>query len=176
MHGSTIGEYLEPCGAGSSYVIYPTSNFQMTHTVHKVNVPTPTFMRAPGEAPGTFALECAMDELSEALKMDPLQLRLNNYADTHPRRGSLGQLIIFERHTSWGGEIRLESENADAPQHEIGRGKTHGLGHGTATYPARKFPGTARIRIMADPDGGFAPSEPQRLRILAPERIRSACR
>ncbi len=43
-------------------------------------------MRAPGESPGNYALECAMDELSYQLKMDPLELRLRNYADQDPEK------------------------------------------------------------------------------------------
>ena len=54
MHGSTVGDYIEPCGTGSSYVVYDTPNLQLTHTIRSVNVATPTFMRAPGETPGTL--------------------------------------------------------------------------------------------------------------------------
>ncbi|WP_308205940.1 molybdopterin cofactor-binding domain-containing protein, partial [Mycolicibacterium gadium] len=43
--------------------------------------PTPCFMRGPGEAPGLFALESAMDELAVDLGMDPLELRIRNHAD-----------------------------------------------------------------------------------------------
>ena len=58
--------------------------------------PTPTFMRAPGEATGTFALESAMDELAYALEMDPLELRLRNYAETDPR----GEQAVLEQGTA----------------------------------------------------------------------------
>ena len=49
---------------------------------------TPTFMRGPGEASGMFAMECAMDELAERLGLDPLELRLRNYADADPVSGN----------------------------------------------------------------------------------------
>lgn len=50
----------------------------------RTNTPAPVSMRAPAEAQGNFALESAMDELASALGMDPLELRLRNYADVHP--------------------------------------------------------------------------------------------
>src|SRR5215203_2011815 len=48
---------------------------------------TPTWMRAPGAVSGMFALECAMDELAYELKIDPLELRLINYAEFDPESG-----------------------------------------------------------------------------------------
>ena len=64
--------------------MYESPAIRVEETVYPVNVATPTFMRAPGECPGTYALECAMDELAIALKMDPVALRLANHADKHP--------------------------------------------------------------------------------------------
>src|SRR5438477_10169494 len=68
---STVGEYIESCGPRSTGVMYNSPVIRVQETVYPVNVATPTFMRAPGECPGTYALECAMDELAYALKMDP---------------------------------------------------------------------------------------------------------
>src|SRR5438045_6497894 len=59
-------------------------NVSTTHRLVPLNVGTPTYTRAPGVAPGTYALEVAMDELAYQLKMDPLQLRLVNYTDVDP--------------------------------------------------------------------------------------------
>ena len=53
----------------------------------RLNIPSPASMRAPGEAQGNFALESAVDELSYALGIDPLELRLRNYAEAHPQSG-----------------------------------------------------------------------------------------
>ena len=53
----------------------------------RLNIPCPGSMRAPGEAEGNFALECAMDELAYELKMDPLELRLHGDAEVHPQSG-----------------------------------------------------------------------------------------
>ena len=53
----------------------------------RLNVACPTWMRGPGEAPGVFALECALDELACELGLDPVELRLRNYAEVHPQTG-----------------------------------------------------------------------------------------
>ncbi len=81
---SPVGEYVESAGARSTGVLYASPAITVEETIFPVNVGTPTFMRAPGECPGTYALECAMDELAAELKMDPIALRLANHADTHP--------------------------------------------------------------------------------------------
>ena len=46
-----------------------------------------TFMRAPGEAVGTFALECAIDELAAELGIDPIELRIRNEPEKDPTQG-----------------------------------------------------------------------------------------
>jgi xanthine dehydrogenase YagR molybdenum-binding subunit len=66
---------------GWSGALYKCANTRYSHELAKLDVPTPCDMRAPGAATGMVALECAMDELAVALKMDPLQLRLRNYSD-----------------------------------------------------------------------------------------------
>jgi CO/xanthine dehydrogenase Mo-binding subunit len=85
---------VETCGLGSTNVLYDAPAIEFDHVVHTVNVSQPSFMRAPGECPGTYALECAMDELAYALKMDPLELRLVNNSPNHPIKGIRGQRSI----------------------------------------------------------------------------------
>ncbi|HEY2713326.1 MAG TPA: molybdopterin cofactor-binding domain-containing protein [Chthoniobacterales bacterium] len=84
---SPVGEWTESCGGRSTGVMYASPNIKVEEYVYPVNVSTPNFMRAPGECPGTYALECAMDELAVALQMDPVELRLTNHADTQPIKG-----------------------------------------------------------------------------------------
>src|SRR5947207_6050759 len=81
---SPVGDNVETCGARSTGVMYESPAIQVDETLYKINVASTTFMRAPGECPGTYALECAMDEMSVALKMDPVQFRLANHAKNHP--------------------------------------------------------------------------------------------
>jgi xanthine dehydrogenase YagR molybdenum-binding subunit len=66
---------------GWSGALYKCANTRYSHKLAKLDLATPSDMRAPGAATGVYALECAMDELAVVLKMDPVQLRLRNYSD-----------------------------------------------------------------------------------------------
>ena len=64
-----------------SGALYKAANTRYAHRLARLDVPTPCDMRAPGAASGVYALECAMDELAVALRLDPLELRFRNYSD-----------------------------------------------------------------------------------------------
>jgi xanthine dehydrogenase YagR molybdenum-binding subunit len=66
---------------GWSGALYKCANTKYSHKLAKLDLATPCDMRGPGATTGVYALECAMDELAVALKMDPLELRLRNYSD-----------------------------------------------------------------------------------------------
>jgi CO/xanthine dehydrogenase Mo-binding subunit len=68
-------------------VLYDCPNLSGRTRQVRLNVACPTWMRGPGEAPGVFALECALDELAWQLGLDPVELRLRNYAEIHPQTG-----------------------------------------------------------------------------------------
>jgi xanthine dehydrogenase YagR molybdenum-binding subunit len=70
-----------------SRIMYACPNVVTHYSVYPFNVSTPTWMRGPGETTGAYALECALDELSYKLNMDPIDLRLKNYAETDPDSG-----------------------------------------------------------------------------------------
>jgi xanthine dehydrogenase YagR molybdenum-binding subunit len=72
---------------GWGEVLYRSETSRATHRLARLDVPTPSDMRAPGAATGVYALECAMDELAVALKMDPLELRLRCYSDRDQDKG-----------------------------------------------------------------------------------------
>jgi xanthine dehydrogenase YagR molybdenum-binding subunit len=61
--------------------LYKSANAKYVHKLTRLDVPTPADMRAPGATTGVYALECAMDELAVALKIDPMELRLRCYSD-----------------------------------------------------------------------------------------------
>jgi xanthine dehydrogenase YagR molybdenum-binding subunit len=65
-----------------SALLYKSANAKYEHKLARLDVPTPCDMRAPGAATGVYALECAMDELAVALKLDPVELRLRCYSDS----------------------------------------------------------------------------------------------
>ena len=85
-HTSMFDEFVEPCGLMTE-MMYSCPNVEVSHRIVRVNVGTPTFTRAPGEASGSFALESAMDELAYELKIDPIQLRERNHADYDEHEG-----------------------------------------------------------------------------------------
>ncbi|MER7444225.1 xanthine dehydrogenase family protein molybdopterin-binding subunit [Micromonospora avicenniae] len=83
---SPFDDWAEP-SLQSAAVAYLNPNYEGVYHLVRGNTITPTFMRAPGEASGMFALECAMDELAERVGIDPLELRMRNYSDTDPESG-----------------------------------------------------------------------------------------
>ncbi|MER5883385.1 xanthine dehydrogenase family protein molybdopterin-binding subunit [Streptomyces sp. NPDC001941] len=83
---STVKEFVE-AAAGYARTMYDAPGHRTTNNVVALNVPTPTFMRAPGEAPGSFAVECALDELAELTGIDPIELRARNEPAVGPVSG-----------------------------------------------------------------------------------------
>jgi xanthine dehydrogenase YagR molybdenum-binding subunit len=79
--------FFEPVALAST-MLYAGANRLMTHRMVALDLPESASMRAPGEAVGMLALECAMDELAESLGMDPVQLRLINEPDKNPEDGT----------------------------------------------------------------------------------------
>ena len=82
---SFIDDFPELCG-GITRMLYDSDSLQTTQRMATLNLGAPTFMRAPGESTGSFALESALDELAYALQIDPIQLRLQNYAERDPAK------------------------------------------------------------------------------------------
>lgn len=110
-----------------------------------------TFMRAPGEAVGTFALECAMDELAEKLGIDPIELRLRN----EPEKDPISGLPFSARHIdqAWrdGAERFGWSARNPMPRMQQEGEWLVGMGCATATYPYYRMPGgAARITLSRD--------------------------
>jgi xanthine dehydrogenase YagR molybdenum-binding subunit len=154
MQGSFVGDYVESCGNASTQMLYDIPNFSMTHAVHRLNLATPTFMRAPGENPGLFALESAMDELAAAAGIDPLQLRLINFAEKNPETKlpwSSNQLR--ECYRIGADRFGWAKRNPTPGSMRSPDGRLIGYGMATATYPAHEFPATASIRLMVDNTG-----------------------
>src|SRR5204863_6444641 len=76
---SRYDDFAEPSAVQTRH-LYSCPNVVTSHKLVRIDIPTPTFQRAPGEATGTYALESAMDELAIALKLDPVELRIRNHA------------------------------------------------------------------------------------------------
>jgi xanthine dehydrogenase YagR molybdenum-binding subunit len=83
---STHAEYSDSTAVYSRF-LYACPNVTTTHRLIRTNEPQPVPMRAPGTAPGTFALESAFDEAAEQLGIDPIELRVRNFADHDQESG-----------------------------------------------------------------------------------------
>ena len=146
---SFMEDWLESC-ALVTRMLYAVPNQQTSHRLLKLNVGTPTFMRAPGEASGSFALECAMDELAYKLEMDPVALRLRNYADTDPGKGlPFSSKSLRECYRDAAERFGWAHRNP-APRSMRADGRLVGMGMATTTYPANRSAASALARILPD--------------------------
>jgi len=140
--------FVEQTSHATSKEWYRTPNLALSQKVVPLNIPRTTFMRAPGEAPGSFALESAMDELAAALGVDPVELRMRNLA-----AGPVGSDL------QWSSSYLEDCYRIGAERFGwSGRGATGradgdwlvGTGMATAMFPALRFPATAEITLRAD--------------------------
>ncbi|MET7698254.1 xanthine dehydrogenase family protein molybdopterin-binding subunit [Streptomyces sp. NPDC005485] len=146
---STVHEFIEP-SAGVARTMYDADAHHTSNQVVRLDVPTPTWMRAPGEAPGSFALEAALDELAEKCGIDPIELRARN----EPERGPISGLPFSGRNL-----LACFREGADRfgwadrdPRPGLRREGRWLLGTGTAaaSFPAGAAPSTAAVTAEAD--------------------------
>lgn len=131
-------------------MLYACPNFEATTKLAKANVMTPTWMRAPGEAPGSFALESSLDDLAYQLGIDPVQIRLLNHADKDPSTGKPWSSKSLKQCYQRGAELFGWSKRN--PKNGLTRDGKYlvGWGMATATYPVHSSQGNARVRLYAD--------------------------
>jgi xanthine dehydrogenase YagR molybdenum-binding subunit len=146
---SRFDEFAEP-SAMPSRMLYACDNIRTTHRLVRLDLATPTFMRAPGESTGSYALESAMDELAYALDVDPLKLRLDNYADMDPDDGkpwSSKELRACYKQAAdkFGWSKRQKQPRSMRDGHWL-----VGMGIATATYPAHQRESSAIARLKPD--------------------------
>ncbi|MEE1804029.1 xanthine dehydrogenase family protein molybdopterin-binding subunit [Streptomyces sp. JV176] len=146
---STVHEFIEP-SAGVARVMYDADAHHTANRVVRLDVPSPTWMRAPGEAPGSYALEAALDELAEKCGVDPIDLRLRNEPDKGPVSGlpfgSRNLVACFQE-----GARRFGWADRD-PRPGLRRDGRWLLGTGTAaaSFGAGAAPSTAAVTAEAD--------------------------
>lgn len=147
--------FVEPA-SHSTKEYYAAQNLALSQKMVPLHIPPTTFMRAPGEAPGSFALESAMDELAVALNMDPIELRMRNDS-TAP----LGKDLL------WSGKHLDECFRVGAARfgwaERTPHGRTDGdwlvgLGVATAMFPALRFPASVRVTLRDDDTAEVATS------------------
>jgi xanthine dehydrogenase YagR molybdenum-binding subunit len=148
---STHAEYAD-CTANVSRWLYACPNVATRHRIVPTNEPHPAPMRAPGVAPGLFALESALDEAAWRLGIDPVELRVRNFADRDQQNGrpwssnSLRECYsIAAERFGWAAR-RAEGQGSD------GRWRL-GWGMASCCYPAHRA--NCRARLILSPDGGL---------------------
>lgn len=146
---STVFEFAEQTTEGTRH-LYDAGAKLTTHRLAALDVPTPRWMRAPGEAPGIFALESAMDELAVAAGIDPVELRIRNDTQHDPETGapfSSRHLVQCLRR----GAERFGWDGRD-PRPAVRRDGRWLVGTGVAcaTYPVYQAPSSARARRCHD--------------------------
>jgi xanthine dehydrogenase YagR molybdenum-binding subunit len=146
---STYDEFMEACGLPARMLYASRANLT-THRLVRSTIATPSYARAPGWAPGTFALECALDELAWALDMDPVALRLRNYAAEDPETGRpWSSNALRECYRIGAGRFGWHRR---APQPGAWRDGVCRVGWGmaTAVYPTHRSEASALARLHDD--------------------------
>lgn len=149
---ATVMEFAEQ-SALVSRVMYAAPHRRTTHRLARLDVPIPSWMRAPGECPGSFALESAMDELAVAAGVDPVELRIRNEPPVDPETGapfSSRHLVECLR----AGADRFGWVDRDPRPRRRREGRwLVGAGVASSTYPFNVVPATARVAV--DTEGRY---------------------
>ncbi len=149
---SMLEDWLEPATVATR-ILYDCPNEDTGHKIVRLNVGTPTFNRGPGESSGIFALESAMDELAVKLRMDPIALRLKNYAERDPESGQPWSSKSLRECYAQGAEKFGWSRRRAEPRAVREGDQFIGMGMASATYPARRSPASALARLL--PNGNI---------------------
>lgn len=148
VQNSHVGPFIEPVGEWTPH-LYACENLKTSHRIVKLAVNAPGWMRAPGAAPGLFGVECAMDELAETLAIDPIELRLRNYADLDPQTGhAWSSKSLRECYRAGADRVGWKDRNPRCGSMQED-GYRIGFGMATAAYRTRQFPAVARVFLTA---------------------------
>nr|WP_312017883.1 xanthine dehydrogenase family protein molybdopterin-binding subunit [Bradyrhizobium japonicum] len=136
----------------TSRTLYAARSFDIVQHAIDLDVLANTFMRAPGEAPGTFAVESAMDELAHELQIDPIELRRRNIGHSDPVSGAPHSqsdlMLAYDLGAKRFGWERRSSKPGSRKEGEW----LVGMGCATGSFPYARMPGTS-ARITIDGDG-----------------------
>ena len=147
---SKVDEFLENCVEPNA-MLYSCPNFSGIQHEVALNTGTPTPMRGPGRTPALFAIESAMDELAVQLNIDPVEIRLRNYAETDESSGGLPWSSKHLRECYQTGAERFGWSQRNPKVGSMTKdGKILGWGMATCTWPAHQRPAEVRVRLMAD--------------------------
>ncbi|MFJ6693012.1 xanthine dehydrogenase family protein molybdopterin-binding subunit [Streptomyces sp. NPDC091294] len=149
---STVYEFVEP-SAGVARVMYDADAHHTANEVVALDVPSPTYMRAPGEAPGSFAIESALDELAERCGIDPVEVRLRNEPEVGPVSGLPFSSRNLDACFREGARRFGWAERDPRPGRRREGRWLLGTGTAAASFHAGAGPSTAVVTAQAD--GGF---------------------
>ena len=150
---STFDDFFESA-SNASHALYASPAIATSHEAVRTDIGTPLFMRAPGEATGSIALESAMDELAYACGMDPLAFRFANYAEVEPLSGKpFSSKALRECYQQGAACFGWERRVLAPRQMRDKDGLLVGWGVGTATFPALMFAANARAVLRHDGGG-----------------------
>jgi xanthine dehydrogenase YagR molybdenum-binding subunit len=150
---SSFDDFYE-APADASHTLYASPAIATSHEAVRLDTGTPLFMRAPGEAPGSIALESAIDEMAYACGMDPLAFRIKNYAEVEPISGKPFSSKALRQCYTRGAERFGWDKRPLAPRAMRDEaGLLVGWGVGTATFPAIMFQARARAVLRDDGSG-----------------------
>ncbi len=146
---SKFVEFVE-LSSSVSVNTYECKNVSTSQRVSPVDIGKPTWMRAPGHTPGSFALESAMDELACELNMDPIKLRLQNFAATDQESGLPWSSNSLKECYRRGAERFGWERRKSKPGTMTKDGLLHGLGMATAVHSCWRNPAHASVRLLPD--------------------------
>ena len=150
ISATSITDVDIPPAVEMTKVLYACPNLKTRQAIFRCHIATPCRMRSPGEALGLFALESGMDELAHTLGMDPIELRLRNFAATHPETGrpfsSNGLRACYDEGAQRFGWYRRNPKPRSMRDGDF----FIGMGMSSAIYPTMVSPVKARIRMLAD--------------------------
>ena len=149
---SLIDVFAENCSKVTARM-YAVSNVSAQHQVRLINTVTPGWMRAPGENPSAFGLEVAMDELAYALDIDPLELRLRNWADKDYQLDLPWSTRRLKEAYQKGAEAFGWDKRIMTPRSMREGRELIGWGMASGTYPVNRLP--AEAKIILTPQGRF---------------------
>ena len=140
---------------GPARMMYAAAQRRTTNHRVVLDVPVPTWMRAPGRCPGMFGLEVAMDELAVACAVDPIALRVRNEPQVDPETGQPHAFRHLLDCLQLGAERFGWDHRDPAPRARQQHGWWSGMGVASATYPDWRQPENA-ARIRYEADGSYA--------------------
>ena len=144
---STIFEFCEQTSESTRH-IYASPNRTTTHRLAPLDVGTPRWMRAPGEAPGMFVVETAIDELAAATGIDPIELRIRNEPDVDPASGNpFSSRSLVECLRTGAEQFGWDRRNRTPGERREGNTLV-GMGVATASYPVLISPSSASARVL----------------------------